>query len=31
MREINKEELNIKNNWIVTILHHERYTFDIGI
>lgn len=30
MREISKDELNIKNNWIVTILRHERYTFDIG-
>lgn len=29
MREISKEELNIKNTWIVTELHHERYTFDI--
>lgn len=29
MRKINKEELNVKNNWIVTELHHERYTFDI--
>ena len=29
MREIGREELNIKNTWIVTELHHERYTFDI--
>lgn len=29
MRKINKEELNVKNNWIVTDLNHERYTFDI--
>lgn len=29
MREVSKEELNIKSNWIVTKLHHERYTFDI--
>lgn len=24
-----KEELNKKNTWIVTELHHERYTFDL--
>ena len=24
-----KEELNKKNAWIVTELHHERYTFDL--
>ena len=29
MRKVNKEELNIKNTWIVTELLHERYTFDI--
>lgn len=29
MKEISKEELNIKNDWVVTELHHERYTFDI--
>ena len=29
MRKISKEELNIKNTWIVTELHHERYAFNI--
>lgn len=24
-----KKELNKKNTWIVTELHHERYTFDL--
>lgn len=24
-----KQELNKKNTWIVTELHHERYTFDL--
>lgn len=29
MNKINKEELNKKDTWIVTELHHERYTFDL--
>ena len=29
MRKVTKEELNKKDNWIVTELHHERYTFNI--
>ena len=29
MKKISKEELNKKDNWIVTDLTHERYTFDI--
>ena len=29
MKKVSKEELNIKNTWIVTELLHERYTFDI--
>lgn len=29
MRKVTKEELNKKDNWIVTRLIHERYTFDV--
>lgn len=29
MRKVNSKDLNKKNTWIVTELHHERYTFDI--
>ena len=29
MKKVNSKDLNKKNTWIVTELHHERYTFDI--
>lgn len=29
MDKVNSKDLNKKNTWIVTELHHERYTFDL--
>lgn len=29
MKKISNKELNKRDNWIITELHHERYTFNI--
>jgi len=29
-RQVSKEELKVKRDWIVTEFHHERYTFDFS-